>query len=92
MSTKPKTAIDAEYVRDISVLVFKMRLEAPSGGGKGAVARMIEADKDNGEKLRSRAACYDALTRCYLEIAQTTCWFPAVEAVAVTPTMETADG
>ena len=56
------------FVRDISEKVYRERLEDASGGGPGAVARMIEKDEDNGERLRNRAAMYDSLTRAYLEV------------------------
>lgn len=67
MSAK-KSTLTADQVRDISVAVYKIRLEDASGGGKDAVARMIEKDKDGGEKLRGRAASYDGMTRAYLEV------------------------
>ena len=54
-----------EQIRDISVEVYKRRLEESS---KGGVARMIEGDKDRGEKLRGRAAAYDSLTRAYIAV------------------------
>lgn len=60
MSAK-KSTLTADQVRDISVAVYKIRLE-------DAVARMIEKDKDGGEKLRGRAASYDGMTRAYLEV------------------------
>lgn len=67
---KPAPKWSTEQVRDISVAIYKMRLEQPSGGGKGAVARMLEEDNDGGQKLRNRAGAYDALTRCYLEVLE----------------------
>lgn len=54
-----------DEIRDISVAVYKARLEASS---KGAVDRMLESDADDGRRLRGRAAAYDPLTRAYLEI------------------------
>lgn len=67
MAEKPKT-YDPEYIRDISEKVYRNRLEDPSGGGKGAVDRMIAKDGDGGKKLRNRAMMYDQLTRTYLEV------------------------
>lgn len=58
----------AERVRDISVDVYKIRLEHSSGGGSGAVERMLKDDDDGGVKLRGRAESYDVLTRAYLEV------------------------
>lgn len=54
-----------ERIRDISVLVYKAKLEQSC---EGDVERMIAKDKDNGEKLRNRAACYDPTTRVYLQV------------------------
>jgi hypothetical protein len=54
-----------DEIRDLSVRVYKLRLEASS---KGAVARMLAKDADGGEKLRGRAESYDPLTRAYLTI------------------------
>lgn len=59
-----KPTWDPEYVRDLSVLVYRQRL---SDGG-GSPERMIEEDEDHGEKLRGRAASYDPLTRAYLKV------------------------
>lgn len=58
---------DAELIRDISEAVYRIRLNDPSGGGPGAVDRMIEKDGDGGKKLRGRAGAYDVVTRAYLE-------------------------
>ena len=55
----------SDFIRDVSVEIYKIRLEDKSGGGRGAVARMIEQDGDTGQKLRGRAASYDPLTRVY---------------------------
>lgn len=63
----PKTMTPTE-VRNISVEVYKRRLEDSSGGGTGAVERMLAKDDDGGAKLRGRAASYDALTRAYLAV------------------------
>lgn len=57
MTEKP--TFSPEYIRDISERVYRTRLGADA-------ASMIAKDKDNGEKLRSRAASYDPLTRAYL--------------------------
>jgi len=54
-----------EFVRDISVDVYKFRLEQ-SSPPPGAVQRMLEEDADGGMKLRERAGAYDTLTRAYL--------------------------
>lgn len=59
-----------EQIRDISEAVYCLRLEDASGGGKGAVERMIAKDGDDGEKLRNRAAAYDQLTRAYLKVLE----------------------
>ena len=67
MPNHERTIIDPEWVRDVSTRVYKMRLEDSSGGGPGAVARMIEKDKDEGQKLRGRAGSYDALTKAYVK-------------------------
>lgn len=61
-------AKNADKIRDISEKVYKLRLEQPSGGGPGAVKRMIEKDGDGGAKLRNRAGAYDQLTRLYLDV------------------------
>lgn len=58
---------NAEKVTDLSVAVYKIRLEESSGGGKGAVERMLEKDGDGGKKLRGRASAYDPLTKAYIE-------------------------
>jgi hypothetical protein len=54
---------DAETVRNVSIAVYKMRLEASS---EGAVERMLKKDGDAGKKLSGRAQAFDTLTRCYL--------------------------
>lgn len=53
-----------DQIRDISVAVYKQRLEDAC---KGAVERMLAKDADGGQKLRGRAASYDPLTRAYLK-------------------------
>lgn len=55
---------DPIKVRDLSETVYRDLLERDNT--EGAVARMIEKDGDNGEKLRERAGSYDRLTRAYL--------------------------
>jgi hypothetical protein len=55
----------SDQIRDISVQVYKIRLE---DGSKGAVERMLAKDADDGRKLRRRAESYDALTRAYLKV------------------------
>lgn len=62
---RKKTAVDPERVRDVSVEVYKARLE---DNRAGAVARMLEKDGDDGKALRGRAASYDALTRVYMRV------------------------
>lgn len=57
---KREAEFDADYVRDISEAVYRMRL------GVGGADRMIEADGDGCKKLRHRARAYDSLTRDYL--------------------------
>lgn len=62
---------DPQHVERISNAVYRARLCDESG--EGADLRMIEKDKDNGEKLNGRARAYDALTRAYLrEIGKAT--------------------
>lgn len=51
-----------EFIRDLSEKVYRESL------GADDTARMIEKDKDSGEKLRARAACYDKLSRTYLDL------------------------
>jgi hypothetical protein len=65
---RPPAIADLELITDLSVEVYKLRLEHSTGGGKGAVARMLEKDADDGKKLRGRAEAYNALTRAYLEV------------------------
>ena len=65
-------AINAR-VREISIAVYKVRLEQESGAG--AAARMVAQDEERkpgcGESmLASRAAAYDPLTRAYLKVLQ----------------------
>jgi hypothetical protein len=62
---KPMTEYTPEQIRDLSVEVYKMRLEDSSLGG---VSRMLEKDDDDGAKMRGRAASYDKLTRAYLKV------------------------
>jgi len=65
MKREPKPTFDPSYVRDVSEQAYRLRLEQDSPGN---VARMIEKDEDNGEKLRNRASAYDPLTRAYLKV------------------------
>lgn len=58
-------SFDAEYIRDLSVKVYRLRLEQDCPGN---VARMLTKDADDGTKLRNRAGSYDALTRAYLKV------------------------
>jgi hypothetical protein len=62
--SKPKW--NAEKITDLSVAVYKIRLEDATGGGEGAVARMLEKDADDGKKLRGRASAYDPLSKAYV--------------------------
>lgn len=62
---KAETLRHAESVRDISVEVYKRRLDDSS---PGASARMLEKDDDGGSKMRTRAGSYDVLTRAYLAV------------------------
>lgn len=60
-----------DQIRDISVEVYKRRLEDSC---RGDTERMLKKDaekdpNDNGKKLRGRAACYDPLTRHYVDLA-----------------------
>jgi len=54
------TAMKPDEIRDISERVYRARL------GDDDVRRMIEKDRDEGQKLRGRAGSYDSLTRVYL--------------------------
>lgn len=54
-----------DRIREISVAVYKLRLEASN---PGAIARMLKKDADEGQKLSGRAASYDPLTRAYLKV------------------------
>jgi hypothetical protein len=68
MAKKPsrfgrKQQFDPERVRDVSVEVYKLRLEASS---KGAVKRLSE--KHGAAWLRESAVSYDTLTRVYLKV------------------------
>lgn len=67
MPREPKPTYDPELIRDISERVYRIKLDDSSGGGDGAVQRMIEKDKDGGVKLRNRAGFYDQVTRAYLD-------------------------
>ena len=66
MAKERKPTFDPEHIRDISEKIYRMNLCLDSG--EGAPERMIEKDKDNGEKLRNRAEAYDKLTRSYLKV------------------------
>lgn len=57
-----------EFVRDVSEAIYRIRLNDTSGGGNGAVDRMIAKDKDDGQKLRGRAAIYDPIIRVALDV------------------------
>ncbi len=65
MTREPKPTFDPDYIRDVSEQAYRIRLEQDCPGN---VARMIEKDEDNGEKLRNRAGAYDPLTRAYLKV------------------------
>lgn len=60
-----KPTFDPGYIRDLSEKVYRILLEADCAGN---VERMIEKDKDCGQKLRNRAGYYDRLTRAYLDV------------------------
>ena len=68
MSTPPvrPPTWSLEFVRRISETVYRDRLNHWTGGGPGAVERMLEKDGDDGAKLRERAEAYNELTRAYL--------------------------
>lgn len=55
-------------VDEIAVEVYKRRLNDKSGGGKGAVARMLAEDNDDGKKLRGRARAYIPTIRVVLAV------------------------
>ena len=68
MTDKPKgreQEFDPTFIRDVSEAIYRQRLEDASGGGDGAVQRMIERDGDQGQKLRNRAGSYDSISRAY---------------------------
>lgn len=65
MSREPKPTFDPDYIRDVSEQAYRIRLEQDCPGN---VARMIEKDEDEGQKLRGRAGAYDPLTRAYLKV------------------------
>lgn len=60
-----KAEFSPERVREVSIAVYKIRLEADS---PGAVERMLEKDGDDGKLLSGRAGAYDALSRVYLKL------------------------
>lgn len=59
----PIFGFDRQKVRDISVEVYKARLDDAS---PGSAERMLTKDADGGAKLRERAGSYDPLTRHYM--------------------------
>ena len=59
--------MNSEEIREISVAIYKLRLEATSKP-HGAVDRMLLSDGDGGKKLRGRAGAYDVLSRAYVEV------------------------
>ncbi len=63
MNEKPKIPTwNPEFIRDLSEKVYRENL------GPSDTVSMIEKDKDDGQKLRARAACYDKLSRTYLDL------------------------
>ena len=66
-------AEERELIRDVSVAVYKMRIEEACPGD---VERMLDKDAaengelpaDRGKMLRGRAKSLDALTRCYIAV------------------------
>lgn len=63
MTDKPKIPTwNPEFIRDLSEKVYRESL------GEYDTARMIEKDGDGGKALRSRASCYDKLSRTYLDL------------------------
>jgi hypothetical protein len=58
----------ARWRRAAAQLRKRIHLNKLSGGGSGAVERMIAKDKDQGQKLRGRAAIYDPIIRTALEV------------------------
>lgn len=70
MKREPKPTFDPEYVRNLSALVYRIRLEQEC---EGNVERMLAKDAekdpaDGGKKLRNRAGQYDSITRAYLDV------------------------
>ena len=66
-NTTPKGAAGMT-VEEIAVEVYKLRLEASSG--KGAVARMIAKDGDQGQGLEGRSRSYLPIVRAALPWAR----------------------
>lgn len=65
MTKERKPTFDPEYIRDLSEQAYRLRLDQDCPGN---AVRMIEKDKDEGQKLRNRAGAYDPLTRAYLKV------------------------
>jgi hypothetical protein len=57
----------SEYIATIALRVYCARLEDPTGGGEGAVMRMLGKDKDDGSKIRGRAAAYIPTVRATID-------------------------
>lgn len=59
--------VNREKIDDILVALYKVRLEDSTGGGDGAVHRMLEKDNDGGVKLRNRAQYYAPMLLALLD-------------------------
>jgi hypothetical protein len=55
---------------ELAVEVYKLRLEDATGGGKGAVARMIANDGDQGQMLANRSESYIPVMRAVLKVLE----------------------
>lgn len=51
----------ADEIRNISEKIYRVFLERDSG--KGSPERMMERDRDKGQKLRARSGMYDHVVR-----------------------------
>jgi hypothetical protein len=63
MAMERERPFDPDYVREVSLTVYRMRLDQACPGGAD---RQVNEDEDSGKKQRGRAGAYDALTRAYL--------------------------
>lgn len=57
---------DAKYIEDVADEVYRVRLDDDSG--KGAAARMIAKDRDEGQKLHRRSRSYIGIVTACLKV------------------------